>query len=140
MNTNRLLRRQAFTLIELLVVICILSLLAAILFPVFGRVREKGRQTACASNVKSLGMGFLQYSQDYDEKYPPGLDNGSTIGLVTGWGGQIFSYVKNDAIFACPSDLVRPAGTVTSPLTPPEVLVSYAYNAVLPEQAASIGV
>src|SRR5579862_56300 len=62
---------KAFTLIELLVVIAIISILAAILFPVFAKAREKARQTACISNVKQIGMGWMMYVQDYDEHFPP---------------------------------------------------------------------
>lgn len=63
--------RRAFTLIELLVVIAIIAILAAILFPVFAAAREKARQTACASNMKQLGLAWIQYIQDYDELNPP---------------------------------------------------------------------
>jgi prepilin-type N-terminal cleavage/methylation domain-containing protein/prepilin-type processing-associated H-X9-DG protein len=60
-------RRSGFTLIELLVVIAIIATLAAILFPVFAQAREKARQTACLSNMKQIGLGFLAYAQDFDE-------------------------------------------------------------------------
>ena len=59
---------QGFTLIELLVVIAIIAILAAILFPVFGRARENARRSSCQSNLKQIGLGLIQYSQDYDEK------------------------------------------------------------------------
>ncbi len=59
-----------FTLIELLVVIAIIAILAAILFPVFNIAREKARQTACISNERQIGLGFMQYIQDYDEEFP----------------------------------------------------------------------
>ncbi len=64
--------RRGFTLIELLVVIAIIAILAAILFPVFARAREKARQSSCQSNVKQLTLGLLQYMQDYDSRIPIG--------------------------------------------------------------------
>ncbi|RYG63911.1 DUF1559 domain-containing protein, partial [bacterium] len=63
-------RKGAFTLIELLVVIAIIAILAAILFPVFGRARENARRSSCLSNMKQIGLGMMQYTQDYDEKFP----------------------------------------------------------------------
>ena len=64
---------QAFTLIELLVVIAIISILAAILFPVFARARENARRASCMSNLKQISLGFMMYTQDYDEHFPPPL-------------------------------------------------------------------
>ena len=63
-------RKKGFTLIELLVVIAIIAILAAILFPVFAKAREKARSSSCASNMKQMGLAIMQYSQDYDEKMP----------------------------------------------------------------------
>jgi prepilin-type N-terminal cleavage/methylation domain-containing protein/prepilin-type processing-associated H-X9-DG protein len=63
-------RNRAFTLIELLVVIAIIAILAAILFPVFARARDKAHQTACISNQKQIGLALTQYANDHDEKYP----------------------------------------------------------------------
>jgi prepilin-type N-terminal cleavage/methylation domain-containing protein len=60
-----------FTLIEPLVVIAIIAILAAILFPVLGRARENARRFTCQSNLKQIGLSFMQYSQDYDELFPP---------------------------------------------------------------------
>src|SRR5580658_8541822 len=60
-------RKAGFTLIELLVVVAIIALLAAILFPVFARARENARRASCQSNLKQIGMGLLQYAQDYDD-------------------------------------------------------------------------
>src|SRR3954462_5319454 len=65
-------KRQGFTLIELLVVIAIIAILAAILFPVFSKAREKARQTTCASNLKEIGLALQQYVQDYDSVFPHG--------------------------------------------------------------------
>lgn len=91
--------RQAFTLIELLVVIAIISVLAAILFPVFAKVREKARQTACTSNEKQLSLGVLMYAQDNDEVLPP-TQNGANVM----WPDLVNPYVKNSGIRICPSD------------------------------------
>ena len=98
--------RNGFTLIELLVVIAIIAILAAILFPVFAKVREKARQTACVSNMKQLGLAFMQYSQDNDEGMPMAFDPGFPgVGPGQGgWAGAIFPYVKAKGAFACPSD------------------------------------
>src|ERR1051325_514545 len=109
-------RLRGFTLIELLVVIAIIAILAAILFPVFAQAREAARKTSCLSNTKQLGLGIMQYVQDYDETYPMNEWNGSTIGdannetgsanyfsLVT-WPWQVMPYIKNRQIFVCPSD------------------------------------
>jgi prepilin-type N-terminal cleavage/methylation domain-containing protein/prepilin-type processing-associated H-X9-DG protein len=62
--------RRGFTLIELLVVIAIIAILAAILFPVFARAREKARQSSCLNNMKQLGLASYQYMGDWDETYP----------------------------------------------------------------------
>ncbi len=97
--------RRGFTLIELLVVIAIIAILAAILFPVFARAREKARQASCQSNVKQLMLGLLMYCQDYDEKFPffPWGEgyNGNPNSSV--WFKACYPYIKNMQIFACPS-------------------------------------
>lgn len=121
-------RYSGFTLIELLIVVAIIGILAALLFPVFARARENARRASCQSNLKQLGLGFLQYAQDYDEKLPCGT-RATTISGVTfttgiGWSGQIYNYVKNSQVYACPSDTTR-ATVGTS-------VVSYAYNLNIP--------
>jgi prepilin-type N-terminal cleavage/methylation domain-containing protein len=102
--------RRAFTLIELLVVIAIIAILAAILFPVFAQARAKARQTMCLSNTKQIGLGLMQYVQDYDETYPMSRYGGPGSGIFEGqtntpsWPILILPYVKNVGVFACPSD------------------------------------
>src|SRR5947209_1641255 len=90
-----------FTLIELLVVIAIIAILAAILFPVFAQAREKARQTTCLSNSRQMGLGLTMYAQDYDETYPWAIHLDADHNPA--WGGLIFPYVKNLAVFQCPS-------------------------------------
>jgi prepilin-type N-terminal cleavage/methylation domain-containing protein len=109
-------KRRAFTLIELLVVIAIIAILAAILFPVFAKAREKARQTSCASNERQLGLALLQYIQDYDENLPCG----DTAAQNTGWDSQIYPFVKSTGIFTCPSDTTVPPGS--------NIVLSYACN------------
>jgi len=99
--------RKGFTLIELLVVIAIIAILAAILFPVFAKVREKARQASCASNEKQLGLGVIQYIQDYDEHFPVVWDNRSSLGAGKtdiNWGQEIYPYVKSLQVYVCPSN------------------------------------
>jgi len=103
--------RRGFTLIELLVVIAIIAILAAILFPVFARAREKARQTACLSNVKQLGLAFMMYAQDYDERMA--FSSGGYENTSRKWWDLIVPYVKNADIFCCPSYNNAGANVVT---------------------------
>ncbi|NLO06277.1 MAG: DUF1559 domain-containing protein [candidate division WS1 bacterium] len=118
--------RKGFTLIELLVVIAIIAILAAILFPVFARAREKARQTSCLNNVKQMSLGLLMYAQDYDERtcriYIGGsgrqfqhvTPNGSSrTGDYIMWTELIFPYVKNIQVYDCPSTSYKWTGNYT---------------------------
>ena len=97
-------RRTGFTLIELLVVIAIIAILAAILFPVFARAREKARQTSCLSNMKQIGLATLMYAQDYDETMPPyEVQHGSSLARASSAYDTIYPYVNNEQVFICPS-------------------------------------
>ena len=99
---------KAFTLIELLVVIAIIAILAAILFPVFGRARENARRSSCQSNLKQIGLGILQYCQDYDETMPQVLYSTNPLpNRQFFWMDSVQPYVKSSQIFTCPSDSTR---------------------------------
>jgi prepilin-type N-terminal cleavage/methylation domain-containing protein/prepilin-type processing-associated H-X9-DG protein len=94
--------RRGFTLIELLVVIAIIAILAAILFPVFARAREKARQSSCLSNCKQIGLAAQMYAQDYDER----------MGIYDWQATRMFlvmePYMKNEQIWICPSHTYGP--------------------------------
>ena len=93
-------------MIELLVVIAIIAILAAILFPVFARARENARRSSCQSNLKQIGLGALQYMQDYDEKLVLADDGttGSSTTQPVRWMDFVQPYVKSTQLFTCPSD------------------------------------
>jgi prepilin-type N-terminal cleavage/methylation domain-containing protein/prepilin-type processing-associated H-X9-DG protein len=123
-------KNQAFTLIELLVVIAIIAILAAILFPAFAKAREKARQITCASDEKQLGLAFLQYNQDYDERWPCGLGPNNTTVAGAGWAGQIYTYDKATGVYKCPDD----ATSANAPQFPS----SYVYNANFVDNGSAV--
>ena len=112
-------RKTAFTLIELLVVIAIIAILAAILFPVFARARENARRSSCQSNLKQIGLGILQYVQDYDEKLPYACDDATND---RPWQLTIQPYVKSIQLFKCPSmagdGWINQTNSTTTPAAP----------------------
>ena len=122
--------RIGFTLIELLIAIAIMAIIAAILFPVFGAARERGRRTVCQSNLKQIAIAMQQYVQDNEGVYPS---------LPADWGYAPYSYLKNVDVFRCPD---HAPNWISEPfsLEPPVVLsansivegatapVDYTYN------------
>ena len=119
---------KGFTLIELLVVIAIIAILAAILFPVFARARENARRASCQSNLKQIGLGFMQYTQDYDEKFPFATDN---VTALTGWAVAIQPYLKSTQIYQCPSE------PTSGSSDPNGAYTDYFYNTMLCNITAS---
>lgn len=152
-------KSKGFTLIELLVVIAIISILAAILFPVFARARENARKTSCLSNLKQLGLGFMQYLQDYDGRFPGSgqyqewvngghwvkgntaasltLTNGTYVAgrSANVDEGAIFPYVKSSQIFICPSNADGAAKRLTYTMS---CAINGAQDAALTESASII--
>jgi prepilin-type N-terminal cleavage/methylation domain-containing protein/prepilin-type processing-associated H-X9-DG protein len=105
-----------FSLIELLVVIGIIAILAAMLFPVFSRAREKGRQASCMSNLKQLEAAEHMYIQDWDGILPADMKGDDWIVRVNPFeditGNPLVDYVNNEAIFQCPSLPVRESSSI----------------------------
>jgi prepilin-type N-terminal cleavage/methylation domain-containing protein/prepilin-type processing-associated H-X9-DG protein len=123
--------RKGFTLIELLVVIAIIAILAAILFPVFARARENARRASCQSNLKQIGLGVMQYTQDYDEGVPcPKLADDVSTDYGRRWRAPLFPYVKSAQLFMCPSNTRNTvtAEAANAALNSPEFKLSYAVN------------
>ncbi len=130
--------RRGFTLIELLVVIAIIAILAAILFPVFARAREKARQTSCLSNVKQLTLGMNMYCQDYDETLPSGANCNWADGGPYGCHGMVLQpYIKNLQILECPS--LRAWSLGPARIQPPATWYgSYGWNHLISGRMAQI--
>ncbi len=120
--------RAGFTLVELLVVIAIIAILAAILFPAFARARENARKTSCLSNMKQVGLAFLQYTQDYDEAYPFAAFNGMVYSPQSSWTTSTQAYIRSFQLYRCPSDSSpRWNAPIVPPATPP-FTTSYILN------------
>jgi len=126
---DRLLRNRrtvgGFTLIELLVVIAIIAILAAILFPVFAKAREKARQTTCLTHAKELGLAMMMYAGDYDDTLPMSyyyINGANSSNGYVQWSGLIMPYTKNMGLFVCPTHEPKgwaPTCFTTPPVDPP---------------------
>ncbi|RYG73662.1 DUF1559 domain-containing protein [bacterium] len=131
--------QNGFTLIELLVVIAIIAILAAILFPVFGRARENARKASCQSNLKQLALAFTQYSQDYDERTVPMRNGFTTTSPGFSWSIIIQPYLKSTQMLVCNSNASSNAVTSTYNTQPNRLSYSYNWAVGGPPAGASSG-
>lgn len=138
-NDTRVSHKTGFTLIELLVVIAIIAILAAILFPVFARARENARRAGCQNNLKQIGLGFAQYLQDYDARYPYGADHvvgSTTLDESAGhlWMDKLLPYTKSWQLYSDPSANTIPTyyyGNRDATGTTYRTWIGYGYNGYL---------
>ncbi len=103
-SRSKFVKEKGFTLIELLIITAIISILAAILFPVFARARENALRATCQSNLEQIGLGIRLYAQDYDGRYAPVQWSGISGTSPGNWSQLIQPYVKSTELFRCPSN------------------------------------
>ena len=124
-------RRGAFNLLESLVVLGIFVVLAALLAPIFIRTYiDPRRRSACQTQEKQIALALLQYTRDFNNRFPPVGPNG-TDGAMTnqgGWADSLQPYIKSTEVFHCPSAIAPASG---------DAWISYGYNRLLAQMSPS---
>jgi prepilin-type N-terminal cleavage/methylation domain-containing protein/prepilin-type processing-associated H-X9-DG protein len=94
-------KKRIFTLIELLVVIAIIAILASMLLPALNKARDTAKKIKCVNNQKQMGLGMMQYNQDFGGYYPPYKEAAGTAPL---WSAIMLNgnYLSSKILF-CPS-------------------------------------
>ena len=109
--------RPGFTLVELLVVITIIGILAALIFPTFGKIQEKARRTSCMNNLSQIYKAMVMYGSDHDDAYPSNL-----VALVA------VAYIDAAESLKCRSDRWRQVATTASNITAASANTYCSYN------------
>lgn len=131
-------QKRGFTLIELLVVIAIIAILAAILFPVFAKARERAKRTTCANNLKQIGTAIQMYGNDYDSYLFPQMVWNTVYDPPINTLRAYHPYIKSVDIFRCPADgsngepkdyryKVNPNDLLTNGVTPTSAATRISY-------------
>jgi prepilin-type N-terminal cleavage/methylation domain-containing protein/prepilin-type processing-associated H-X9-DG protein len=122
-------RAGGFTLMELLVVMAVVAILASLAVPVYQRVAQNGRATACVSNLRQISVGLGAYLADHNNVMPTlQTARASTSVNVPVIDNTLSTYITAPAVFACPADVNGYAKTTGT---------SYFWNVAINGQTAS---